>query len=257
MKRNHDDIENDSEREDNYSDVSLDEEDEELIWRVFYSRLEKNGYSLKDSPEDYYEENDSSSEEEGDDEDEEISDISDIDDPELVAKYRDLKEKKIDKTLDEEQKKRLLIANFTDEQMERFESYRRMTVNKPGVKKICNGVLGHSIPQNIAVVLAGISKSLLGEVISRALELQERDHKAKLILDIDFKKRQKREILDSLDRGQEIEVDDRRLQYEGDKVKPLQPNHIREAWRLYRLENSSVPSSQWRRQGDADGKIFR
>ncbi|CUM56304.1 uncharacterized protein AC631_05685 [Debaryomyces fabryi] len=230
------------------SDVSLDEEDEELIWKVFYSSLEKE---TRDSP-DGENESELSENEEFDD----LSDISDIDDPELISEYKELKSQTIG-NLNEEEKKRLIIGNFTDDQMERFESYRRMTVNKPGVKKICNGVLGHSIPQNIAVVLAGLSKLFLGEIITRAFEIQEREHKAQLILDIDNKKKQKLDILKSLENGKEIEVDDRKLQYRGDTQRPLLPEHIREAWRLYKLENSGVFNAQWRAQGDSDGKLFR
>ncbi|EGW35599.1 uncharacterized protein SPAPADRAFT_58817 [Spathaspora passalidarum NRRL Y-27907] len=238
------------------SDVSLDEEDEELIWRVFFSEWDKQ-QDNSEYDEDYeneYEVEYSDSEESLS---EDISDVSDIDDDELVSKYKDLIKTKVDRGMSEEDKKRLLIANFTDDQMERFEAYRRMTVNKPGVKKICNGVLGHSIAANIAVVIAGISKSFLGEIITKAIEVQDRDNKGRLILDIDAKKNQKREIERSLERGQEIEVDDRRLQFEGDRAQPLQPNHIREAWRLYKIENSSSITNQTRRQGDSDGTFFR
>ncbi|KAK6202962.1 histone-fold-containing protein [Scheffersomyces amazonensis] len=235
--------------DDNLTDVSLDEDDEELIGRVFYGD-DNNSYG---SEEDYsdYEENGSGSSSD------EIDGLSDIEDEELVRKYKKLKAGMLDTDLNEEERKRLLIANFTDDQMERFEAYRRMTINKGGVKKIINSIIGHSVPHNISVVLAGISKSFLGDVITKALEIQEKEYKAKLIIDIEDKKNQKREILKSLDRGQEIEVDDRRLQYEGDQIKPLQPHHIREAWRLYKLENSGSISPQWRRQGDADGKMFR
>ncbi|RLV90690.1 Transcription initiation factor TFIID subunit 11 [Spathaspora sp. JA1] len=239
------------------SDVSLDEEDEELIWRVFFSEWDKQENSeYEDDCENEYE---SSGEYPGSDESisEDISDISDIDDDELVSKYKELRKLKVDRTMTEEEKKRLLIANFTDDQMERFEAYRRMTVNKPGVKKICNGVLGHSIAHNIAVVIAGISKSFLGEIITKAIEVQDRENKGRLILDIDAKKNQKREITQSLERGQEIEVDDRRLQFDGDRPSPLQPYHVREAWRLYKLENSSAFTNQTRRQGDAEGGLFR
>ncbi|KAK6464367.1 histone-fold-containing protein [Scheffersomyces coipomensis] len=231
--------------DDNLSDVSLDEDDEELIGRVFYGDSE-NDSGASDN-EDY------DSEESSD----EIDGLSDIDDVELVNKYKTLKADKIDKDLNEEEKKRLLINNFTEDQMDRFIAYRRMRVNKPGVKKVCNGVIGHPIPNNIAVVLAGISKSFLGDIITKAIEIQEKDYKSKLILDIEDKKKQKREILKSLEKGKEIEVDDRRLQYEGDYAKPLQPHHVREAWRIYKLENSGTFNPQWRRQGDADGKFFR
>ncbi|ODV65237.1 histone-fold-containing protein [Hyphopichia burtonii NRRL Y-1933] len=237
------------------SDVSLEEEDEELIWRVFYSPLEERARQNEEPSL-----SDEESDEENDDDvdvDEDLTDLSDIDDPELVAKYRELKQSNITDDLSEEQERRLLLSSFTEEQMEKYEAFRRTTVNKPGVKKIVNSVLGHSIPQNVAVVLAGLSKLLLGELITRAFEVQEREFKAKLIMDIDNKKKQKRKILKSLEEGREIEVDHKPLVYAGDFKQPLKPEHIQEAWRLYKLENSSVFNAQWRRQGEADGRFFR
>lgn len=223
---------------DTLSDVSLDEDDEELVWRVFYSPLEEKKLAEQDD-------------------NEEVSDLSDVDDPELVARYKELKSQQ-DAPISEDEKRRLLINSFSEDQMERFEAYRRMTVNKPGVKKICNSVLGHLIPQNIAVVMAGLSKLFLGEIITRAFEVQEREYKAQLILDIDAKKRRKREVLKSLAAGEPVvDTPVQKLEYLGDGRMPLQPEHIREAWRLYRLENSGVFSSQWRTLGEGDGKMFR
>lgn len=266
-----------SDSEENLSDISLDEEDEELIWRVFYGDVEKRQRSNTNSG---YPTDESESEilnQEDDDENESISDLSEVDDLDLVAKYEELKSmeqnrkrKREDRStgdshfgtpseLTDEERKRLIIGSFSNDQMDRFESYRRMTINKLGVKKICNSVLGHSIGQNIAVVLAGVSKLFLGEIITRAFEIQERDYKARLIVDIDNKKRQKRDILKSLELGKEevVEVDDRKLQYFGDREIPLQPEHIREAWRMYKLENSGDLNAAWRTQGDSDGKMFR
>lgn len=248
--------------EDGY--VSLDEEDEELIWRVFFHELEK----YEQGPQGYEE----SSEEEievanegeyssGDDQsdssldEDDIDDLLDVDDAELVAKYNALKSQIVNRNLTEEEQKRLLIANFTDDQMERFEAFRRMTVNKPGVKKICNGIVGHTIPQIIAVVMAGISKLFLGDIITKAFEIQKRDQKGQLIMDIEAKKEQKRQIANSLKRGKEIEVEEKELMYEGDEIHPLQPQHIREAWRLYKLENSGYPSGDKRKSGD-DGPFY-
>lgn len=251
--------------EDEYQDdeyVSLDEEDEELIWRVFFQKLEKhNNKNNNDGSDlDESEESDGSSEEEEESEDEDLdddkfSDLSDIDDPALVATYKALMSEKVNKDLGEEEQRRLLISNFTDDQMERFEAYRRMTVNKPGVKKICNGIVGHTIPQIIAVVMAGVSKLFLGEIISKAFEIQERNSKGRLLMDIETKKKQKREIISSLQRGEEIEVDERNLKFEGDEIHPLQPEHIREAWRLYQLENSVFSGSRKRKMGD-DGPFY-
>lgn len=268
-----------SETDESLSDVSLDEEDEELIWRVFYGDYESKINSNNNSgyPSDYESEDYSSSralalvepessglkrKREADDDVHDELDLSDIDDPELVAKYKSLKALQDLPVsdlpvLNEEEKKRLIISSFTDEQMDKFESYRRMTVNKAGVKKVCNGVLGHLIAQNIAVVLAGLSKLFLGEIITRAMEIQQRNYRAKLIVDVENKKKQKREILKSLENGKDVEVEDVKLEYLGDKQHSLQPEHIREAWRLYNLENSSALNASWRQQGDSDGKKFR
>lgn len=220
------------------SDVSLDEEDEALIWRVFYSPLEE-------------------AKQENTGEDEEISDLSDIEDQELVAQYNELKAQE-NAPISEDEKRRLLITSFTEDQMERFEAYRRMAINKPGVKKVCNSVLGHSIPQNIAIVMAGLSKLLLGDIITRAFEVQEREYKARLIIDIEEKKRQKRETLKRLAAGEDV-VDGpgKKLEFMGDQRMPLQPEHIREAWRIYQLESSGAFLSQWRTEGEGDGKMFR
>lgn len=249
-----------SKEEDEYeSDVSLEEEDEELIWRVFYGPAEqKTRLAQLQHMQDFPDSFDDSEEEDDEDLDAEyFTDLSDIDDPQLVAKYKELKQAKINANLTEEEERRLLLSNFTEEQMEKYEAYRRVTINKPGVKKVCNSVLGYSLPQNIVVVLAGLSKLLLSEVITRAYEVQQREFKAKLILDIENKKKQKRKILKSLEEGIEIEVDHKPLQYLGDLQQPLKPEHLREAWRLYKVENSGAFNSQWRRQGEADGKLFR
>lgn len=233
---------------DNESDISLDEEDEELIGRVFYDSINNELDDERLLISDDEQEDDLSMTEE---------DLAEIEDKELVERYRKLKSKKVDKDMPEEDKKRLIMSNFNDDQMDRFEAYRRTTVNKPSVKKICNGVLGHSIPQNITIVLAGLSKLFLSEIITKAFEVQERENKAKLILAIEEKKNRKRRALKKLGSGQEVDPNTIKLTYQGDYQMPLKPEHIREAIRLYKLETSSSINANWRSQGEADGKFFR
>ncbi|CCF58474.1 hypothetical protein KAFR_0E03220 [Kazachstania africana CBS 2517] len=38
---------------------------------------------------------------------------------------------------------------------------------------------------------------------------------------------------------------------------PILPEHIREAWRLYQLQNDTLPADQWRYQGENSGNMFR
>lgn len=230
-----------SDDESSASDVSLDEEDEALIWRVFYSKEDDKDASMVAQL---------ASEEE-----EDFDDLSDIEDQELVAKYRQLKEQE-NKSIDEDEKRRLLITSFTNDQMDRFEAYRRMTVNKPGVKKVCNSVLGHLISQNIAVVMAGILKLLLGDIITKAFEVQQREFKTQLILDIEAKKRAKRLAVKNITDESNVSSPTK-LEYLGDKKSPLQPEHIREAWRLMQFEQSGALPSKYTTEGDGDGKMFR
>lgn len=224
-KRHHSDSDGDSD-----PDFPLDPKDEALLWRVFHREQSDNRAA----------ENADSLESESD------SDLSDIEDPALVERYRELKRGRLDENLTEEEQKRILIASFTDDQMERFEAYRRMTVNKPGVKRICMGVLNHSIPQNISIVLTGISKLFLGEIITRAIEVQQRDNRAKLIADASAAKEAKKKGLEPA-----------HLQYDGDAIMPLLLDHVREAWRLYKLENSSALTPEYRKRDEGDSGIFR
>ncbi|KAH7588354.1 hTAFII28-like protein conserved region [Nakaseomyces glabratus] len=38
---------------------------------------------------------------------------------------------------------------------------------------------------------------------------------------------------------------------------PLLPEHIREAWRLHRLQSETIPPASWRTQGSGNGQMFR
>jgi transcription initiation factor TFIID subunit 11 len=88
--------------------------------------------------------------------------------------------------------------------MSRYEVFRRANLNKGGIKKvfnlysrltkISNQILNQSIPQNIAIVISGFAKVFVGEIVEKAREIQD---------------------------------------LQGDQG-PLQPQHLREAWRLYK-----------------------
>ncbi|KAK9480899.1 hTAFII28-like protein conserved region-domain-containing protein [Lipomyces japonicus] len=122
---------------------------------------------------------------------------------------------------------KVLISSFTDDQMERYETFRRANINRGGVKKLANAVLNQSITNQVAVAISGFSKVFIGEVIERALDAQER--------------------MDPRDRKSTDEV-----------IRPLRPEHIREAWRLYKQETGLIPEAQWRySSGLGNGKMFR
>ncbi|KAI5957097.1 TAF11 [Candida jiufengensis] len=231
---------------DSDSEISLDEDDEELIWRVFFNQLEKHREGINQSNEGLQTDGNTSDYdvdlETSDDDQSDVLSINSeelnlVNDPSLISRYKSLKEVNFDKNMSDEDQKRLLISNFTDAQMERFEAYRRSTINKPGVKKLCNAVIGHSVPQVIATVVAGVAKSFMGELITKSFEIQERDNKGKLLLDIEEKKLLKSKFLQD---GKGSDLKQTPLKYEGDRKRPLQPCHVREAWRLYEEETSGT-----------------
>lgn len=216
--------------DENLSDISLDEEDEALIWKVFYSKNEDVHTSIDERIQ---------HERENESESESMSNFSDIEDDDLVSRYKELKYNKID-NLNEEEKNQLLVSQFTNEQMDRFESYRRMKLNKPGIKKVCSTELGHSVPQNLSIALAGLGKLLLGEVITKAFEVQEKEDKRQLVFDIERKKKYKKNLTQKTAPIDGVNWDQTKLNYGGDYRKPLQSKHIREAWRLLNLEGSNL-----------------
>lgn len=143
----------------------------------------------------------------------------------LIDKVGEESEPKED---EEKERMKLLLSNFNPEQMARYEAFRRANVNRTSVKKLANAVLSQSITGNVAVGLSGMSKVFVGEIVERARDVQQR--------------------MEPVNSIEELENQER----------PLKPEHFREAWRLYKLEQSTVPAAHWRRQGgDGDGTMFR
>lgn len=99
---------------------------------------------------------------------------------------------------------KILLDSFDEQQMARYEVFRRAQLNKINIKRLANNILGQSLPQNIAVVIAGSSKIFVGEIVERARQVQR-------------------------ERGQ---------------VGSLTPEHLREAYRQYRQETGLVPHAK-------------
>lgn len=128
----------------------------------------------------------------------------------------------------ERDRMKLLLSNFNDDQMARYEAFRRANINRSAVKKLANAVLNQSITGNVAVALSGMSKVFVGEIVEKARDVQAR--------------------MDGGDKNSDDQQSER----------PLRPEHLREAWRLFKQESGTVPAAQWRRQGgEGDGMMFR
>jgi transcription initiation factor TFIID subunit 11 len=76
-------------------------------------------------------------------------------------------------TVAEKMRMRRLLESFDEQQMARYEVFRRVGLNKNAVKRLANHVLNQSVTQNVAVVIAGASKVFVGEIVERARAVQK------------------------------------------------------------------------------------
>ncbi|PRT53492.1 Transcription initiation factor TFIID subunit 11 [Wickerhamiella sorbophila] len=117
----------------------------------------------------------------------------------------------------ERERMKLLLANFDEDQMARYEAFRRANINRNAVKKLANAILNQSISANVSVALSGMSKVLVGDIVERARDVQARYENI-----------------------------------EGVEPGPLRPEYLRVAWREYKRDTGSVPGFRWSRVGDMD-----
>jgi len=62
---------------------------------------------------------------------------------------------------------RVLMDNFSADQYERFEAYRRHALSKGAVRKVIQQTLGQQVSQPVAQIIAGFSKVFVGEIVEK------------------------------------------------------------------------------------------
>lgn len=76
---------------------------------------------------------------------------------------------------DEREKMQLLVSSFSEEQLNRYEMYRRAAFPKAAIKRLMQSVTGGtSIPPNVVIAMAGIAKVFVGEVVEEACDIMEK-----------------------------------------------------------------------------------
>lgn len=74
---------------------------------------------------------------------------------------------------DDRQRMLRLVDAFSDEQVNRYEMYRRSCFPRNQIKRLIMNTAGCSVQQPVSIAMAGIAKVFVGEIVEEALRVAE------------------------------------------------------------------------------------
>lgn len=75
---------------------------------------------------------------------------------------------------DEKEKVQVLWSQFTEEELNRYEMFRRSTFPKASIKRLMQSISGSSVSHNAVIAMSGIAKVFVGELVEEAVKIQSR-----------------------------------------------------------------------------------
>ncbi|KAG5513721.1 hypothetical protein PMAC_000759 [Pneumocystis sp. 'macacae'] len=109
---------------------------------------------------------------------------------------------------EEKMRLKILLDSFNEDQMRRYEIFRRANLDRSSFRRMVNSMLNQSITPNICIVISGFVKVFIGEIIEKARDIQQ----------------------------------------QWGHTGPLAPDHLREAYRIYKRDTKRMPQSRTHRR---------
>ncbi|KAK2595042.1 hypothetical protein QQS21_007232 [Conoideocrella luteorostrata] len=123
----------------------------------------------------------------------------------------------------------MLVESFDSEQYNRYELWRAAKLSDAVVKRVVNATVSQSVPQMVSTAVKAVAKLFAGEIIEAARNVQSEFITAgEKQTDLPAPPSPTNGASNG-DESEEPEV----------KRGPMRPEHLREAWRLYKLSGES------------------
>lgn len=75
---------------------------------------------------------------------------------------------------DDLNKHQLNWSQLSEEELNRYEMFRRSTFPKASIKRLIQSICGAPVSQNVVIAVSGIAKVFVGELVQEAIVIQKR-----------------------------------------------------------------------------------